>query len=82
MADMENPGGDSSNRPGASEPSTSEQKQIEPGSGSEPRQGQGDRPVQEYPGEGVRSHYPTDPVTGKEQRAPKGSGSDEESAGE
>ena len=33
----------------------------EPGSDVEPREGQ--KPVQEYPGEGVGSHYPTEPKT-------------------
>ena len=52
-------------RPGSSEPATSgDDDPTVPGTRTEPRRG-GKEPVQEYPGEGVRSHYPTDPVTGR-----------------
>ena len=54
---------------GEREPMTPEQERREPGSESEPRRGEG-KPVQEYPGEGVRSHYPTDPATGEKPRTP------------
>ena len=47
------------------------QKQTEPDSPSESRQGQGGRRVQEYPGEGVGQHYPSDPSTGERNPSPR-----------
>lgn len=52
-------------RPGPSEPTPGDDDPTVPGTLTEPRSG-GVQPVQEYPGEGVRSHYPTDPVTGRD----------------
>jgi hypothetical protein len=47
----------------------------EPNSDTEPREGQ--KPVQEYPGEGVGSHYPTEPkTTGGTDEQADGSGDD------
>ena len=62
-------------RPDDTDPMDSGVAREEPGSDVEPREGQ--RPVQEYPGEGVGSHYPTDPKTtgGSDSQA---DGSDEE----
>jgi hypothetical protein len=67
-------------RPGSSEPSPAgDEDPTVPGTRTEPR---GDRePVQEYPGEGVRSHYPTDPATGRASESSGRAGSDE-SAGD
>lgn len=67
-------------RPGSSEPTPGDDDPTVPGAHTEPRRG-GQEPVQEYPGEGVRSHYPTDPVTGRDGEAPGRLGSDE-SAGD
>lgn len=64
------------NRPGASEPTTAgDDEPTVPGTRTEPREGQ--ERVQEYPGEGVRSHYPTDPVTGRDAESSDGSAGDE-----
>jgi hypothetical protein len=51
--------------------------QQQPDSKSEPRQGQGNRPVQEYPGEGVTVHFPSGPSTG-EKKPSQGTGSSDE----
>jgi len=66
-------------RPGASEPTTGDDEPTVPGSRTDARPGK--EPVQEYPGEGVRSHYPTDPVTGRDGESSGRPGSDE-SAGD
>ncbi len=47
------------------------QKRTDPDSPSEGRQGQGGRRVQEYPGEGVGQHYPSDPSTGERNPSPR-----------
>ena len=62
-------------RPGSSEPTTADDDDpTVPGRRTEPRRGR-EEPVQEYPGQGVRSHDPTDPVTGR-GRESAGPGSD------
>jgi len=67
-------------RPGPSDPTTADDDDPTlPDTRTEPRDRQ--EPVQEYPGEGVRSHYPTDPVTGRDGESSGRSGSDE-SAGD
>ena len=48
-------------RPDEPDPMDSGRTRGEPSSDVEPREGQ--KPVQEYPGEGVGSHYPTEPKT-------------------
>ena len=63
-------------RPGSSEPTrANDDDPTVPGTRTEPRRG-GNEPVQEYPGEGVRSHYPTDPVTGRDRESSGRPGSD------
>ncbi len=56
-------------RPSGEEPTNSpDDEPTVPGT-REPRGDEstgGQKSVQEYPGEGVRSHYPTDPATGRE----------------
>ena len=67
-------------RPGSNEPSPADDDDPTlPGTRTEPRGGQ--EAVQEYPGEGVRSHYPTDPATGRDPESSGRVGSDE-SAGD
>ena len=63
-------------RPGPSEPAASDDDDpTVPGTRTEPRRG-GQEPVQEYPGEGVRSHSPTDPLTGRDGASSGRLGSD------
>jgi hypothetical protein len=45
------------------DPMDSGRTRGEPNPDVEPREGQ--KPVQEYPGEGVGSHYPTEPKTAR-----------------
>jgi len=62
MTNRDDRGNDSSTpRPNDRDPMDSGQAQREPVSDVEPREGR--KPVQEYPGEGVGSHDPTEPKT-------------------
>lgn len=58
-------------RPGSSEPPPGDEDPTEPGTRAEPRRSE----------EGVRPHYPTDPVTGRDPESAGRSDSDE-SAGD
>jgi hypothetical protein len=47
----------------------------DPGKGTEET---GNPPVREYPDEGIRSHYPTAPATGKPPASPQADGASED----
>jgi hypothetical protein len=78
MTNRDDRGNDSTTpRPDDRDPMDSGQApQREPGSDVEPREGQ--KPVQEYPGEGVGSHYPTEPKSTGDGSDSQGDGSGEE----
>ena len=65
-------------RPGSSEPPPGDDDPTVPGRHTEPV---GER-VREYPGEGVGSHYPTDPATARDSEATGRLGFDESSGDE
>jgi len=64
MDNRDDRSGESTPRPGQSEPTPTSPSRGEPNPDAEPREGTG-KPVPEYPGEGVGSHYPTEPSTAK-----------------
>jgi hypothetical protein len=79
MEDFEDRTEELPTRPESTEPTPADDEPTLPDARTEPR-GERER-VQEYPGEGVRSHSPTDPATGRADETSGRLGSDE-SAGD
>ncbi len=68
---------DDSSRTGENERSSPGGQQRDPDSTVESWQGQGKPPEREYPGEGVTSHFPSDPSTGEKKLSQADGDSDE-----
>jgi len=80
MEDLEDRTEELPTRLESTEPPPADDEPTLPDTRTEPRSER--ERVQEYPGEGVRSHYPTDPATGRADESSGRPGSDESTGDE